>query len=244
MKQKDMRLFQLYPLGDTAVTVQFGDSIDEDTHTKVRIFSAYLERHPFPGFVEHVPTFTTVTIYYDPWVVSERGLYNPYTRITEQLQHMLKVARETLHSSKSRVVEIPVCYDGAFGPDLEYVARHNKLSPQEVIASHTRGKYLVYMIGFAPGFPYLGGMSKKLATPRKQNPRPRIPAGSVGIAGNQTGIYPIDTPGGWQLIGRTPLQLFDPERNPPSLLQAGDLVRFVAISEKEYWQRKEQPHEY
>lgn len=239
MKQKDMRLFRLYPLSDTAVTVQFGESIDEDTHAKVRTFCAYLDRHPFPGFVEQVPAFTTVTIYYNPWILSEKGLYNPYTRITEQLQHMLKLAKESQKAARPRVVEIPVCYDGPFGPDLEYVARHTRLSPREVIASHTRGKYLVYMIGFAPGFPYLGGLAKKLATPRKQNPRPRIPAGSVGIAGNQTGIYPIETPGGWQLIGRTPLQLFDPDREHPSLLQAGDLVRFVSISEEEYWQRKE-----
>jgi inhibitor of KinA len=242
MKQKDMRLFQLYPLGDSAVTVQFGETIDEDTHTKVRAFCAYLERHPFPGFVEQVPAFTTVTIYYDPWVVSEKGLHNPYTRMTEQLQHMLKQAKESHASARPRTVEIPVCYNGAFGPDLEYVARRAKLTPQEVIASHTRGKYLVYMIGFAPGFPYLGGMSKKLATPRKKNPRERIPAGTVGIAGNQTGIYPIETPGGWQLIGRTPLQLFDPNREHPSLLQAGDLVRFVAISEQEFWKRKEEAH--
>ncbi|WP_299704111.1 5-oxoprolinase subunit PxpB [uncultured Pontibacter sp.] len=237
-----MRLFQLYPLGDAAVTVQFGDSIDEDTHAKVRTFSAYLERHPFPGLVEQVPAFSTVTIYYDPWVLSEQGLYNPYTRVTEQLQNMLKLAKKSQKTASPRVVEIPVCYNGSFGPDLEYVARHTKLTPQEVIASHSRGKYLVYMIGFAPGFPYLGGMSKKLATPRKQHPRANIPAGTVGIAGNQTGIYPIETPGGWQLIGRTPLRLFDPDREQPSLLQAGDLVKFVPISEEEFWQRKEKAH--
>jgi inhibitor of KinA len=242
MKQKDMQLFQLYPLGDRAITVQFGDSIDEATLAKVRTFSAYLEHHPFPGFVELVPAFSTVTVYYDPCLASEQGLYNPYTRVTEQLQHMLKVAREDTKAARQRVVEIPVCYNGSFGPDLEYVARYTKLSPQEVIASHTRGKYQVYMIGFAPGFPYLGGMAKKLATPRKQNPRARIPAGTVGIAGGQTGIYPIETPGGWQLIGRTPLQLFDPQRDQPSLLQAGDLVRFVSISEKEYWRLKQETH--
>lgn len=242
MKQKDMRLFQLYPLGDRAITVQFGDQIDEDTHAKVRAFSTCLERNPFAGFVEQVPAFTTVTVYYDPWVLSEKGLHNPYTRVTEELKRILKLTREKDKTAKPRLVEIPVCYNGAFGPDLEYVARHTKLTPQEVIASHTRGKYLVYMIGFAPGFPYLGGMPKKLATPRKQNPRPHIPAGTVGIAGGQTGVYPIETPGGWQLIGRTPLRLFDPERNPPSLLHAGDVVRFVSISEKEYWQRKEQAH--
>lgn len=243
MKQKDMRLFQLYPLGDSAITVQFGESIEKSTHSKVRAFASYLERHPFPGFIEQVPAFTTVTIYYDPWVVSEKGQFNPYARMTELLQHMLKQAKETQKNLKPHVVEIPVCYDGRFGPDLEYVARHNKLTPQEVIACHSRGKYLVYMIGFAPGFPYLGGLSKKIATPRKETPRAHIPAGTVGIAGNQTGVYPINTPGGWQLIGRTPLRLFNPDRTPPSLLQAGDLVRFVSITEQEYWQRKEQEDE-
>jgi len=240
MKQKDMRLFQLYPLGDAAVTVQFGDTIEEDTHRKVRAFASYLERHPFPGLVEHVPSFTTVTVYYDPWVVSDKGLYNPYARVTEQLQHMLKLARENQKSTRPRVVEIPVCYGGEYGPDLEYVARFHKLKPQEVVACHTRGKYLVYMIGFAPGFPYLGGLSKKIATPRRESPRPLIPKGSVGIADKQTGIYPIETPGGWQLIGRTPLSLFEPDRDPPSLLQAGDRVRFVAITPEEFERRKEQ----
>ncbi|WP_255594105.1 5-oxoprolinase subunit PxpB [Pontibacter sp. HSC-14F20] len=242
MKQKDMQLFRLYPLGDSAITVQFGDNIDKATHTRVRAFSSYLERHPFIGFVEQVPAYTTVTVYYNPWEASEQGFHNPYTRVTEQLQHILKVARENDKAAAPRVVEIPVCYNGSFGPDLEYVARHTRLTPQEVIASHLRCKYRVYMIGFAPGFPYLGGMAKKLTTPRKQNPKPHIPAGSVGIAGGQTGIYPIETPGGWQLIGRTPLLLFDPNREQPSLLQAGDEVKFVAISEDEFWQRKERAH--
>lgn len=243
MKQKDMRLFQLYPLGDAAITVQFGDCIDLPTHSKVRAFVSYLERHPFPGLVEQVPAFTTVTIYYDPWVVSEKGLYNPYARMTELVQRMLRLAKESQKKARPHTVEIPVCYGGAYGPDLEYVARYNKLTPEEVIACHARGKYIVYMIGFAPGFPYLGGLSKKIAAPRKEVPREYIPAGSVGIAGNQTGIYPIETPGGWQLIGRTPLTLFHPDRTPPSLLQAGDLVRFVPISEDEFQQRKEQEDE-
>jgi inhibitor of KinA len=139
-----------------------------------------------------------------------------------------------------RVVEIPVCYGGEFGPDLGYVAEHNQLSVEEVIEIHTSGQYLVYMIGFAPGFPYLGGMSERIMAPRRQSPRLAIPAGTVGIAGMQTGVYPIETPGGWQLIGRTPLALFRPQDNPPSLLQSGDIVRFCQISDKEYEEYKEE----
>jgi inhibitor of KinA len=133
-------------------------------------------------------------------------------------------------------VEIPVCYGGDFGPDLDLVASHAQLTPAEVIARHAAPEYLVYMVGFAPGFPYLGGLDAGLATPRRTQPRPLVPAGAVGIAGAQTGIYSLPTPGGWQLIGRTPRRLFDPGRNQPSLLQAGDRLRFVPISEAEFQQ--------
>jgi inhibitor of KinA len=131
-------------------------------------------------------------------------------------------------------VDIPVCYGGDFGPDLDAVSSHTGLSTEEVVAIHGEPDYLVYMIGFAPGFPYLGGMSERLASPRRESPRAKIPPGSVGIAGSQTGVYPIETPGGWQLIGRTPLRLFRPERDEPSLLRTGDRVRFQAIDRAEY----------
>jgi inhibitor of KinA len=131
-------------------------------------------------------------------------------------------------------VEIPVCYGGDFGPDLKSVADRNGLTPDEVVTIHCKSTYPVYMIGFAPGFPYLGGMSERISAPRLDTPRERIPAGSVGIAGTQTGVYPIETPGGWRLIGRTPLRLFDAVRDPPSLLQAGDRVRFTAIERGEF----------
>ncbi|MGV3465566.1 MAG: 5-oxoprolinase subunit PxpB, partial [Heyndrickxia sp.] len=142
---------------------------------------------------------------------------------------------------ESRVVEIPVCYGGDFGPDLETVASMNGLSTEEVIQIHSSAEYTVYMIGFAPGFPYLGGMSEKIATPRLPSPRLKIPERTVGIAGNQTGVYPIETPGGWQLIGRTPIKLFRPQDEVPSLLHAGDKVRFKPISYEEYveWEGEE-----
>jgi inhibitor of KinA len=239
MKQQDLTSLQMYPLGDAAVVLQFGDTIDADTHTKVRSFAAYLEQHPFPGLIEFVPAFTTVTVYYNPWVLAEKDTLNPYERMQVLLLDMLRHLKKDSPTYTSREVLIPVCYGGDFGPDLEFVASHNQLTPEEVIAIHTSGSYQVYMIGFAPGFPYLGGLDEHIAAPRKETPRAVIPAGSVGIAGKQTGIYPIETPGGWQLIGRTPLALFNPDRKHPSLLQAGDTVKFVAITPDDFAQRKE-----
>ena len=132
------------------------------------------------------------------------------------------------------MIEIPTAYGGEFGPDLELVAQHNNLSAAEVVQIHSDTRYLIYMIGFMPGFPYLGGMSPRIATPRKTTPRLKLPAGSVGIAGNQTGIYPAESPGGWQIIGRTPLELFRPTREPPAILQAGDYLTFVSVTPEEF----------
>ena len=235
-----MEACQLYPLGDTAIVLSFGDSIDLAVHARVRAFAACLEAHPFEGLVEYVPAFTTVTVYYDPWVLSEKGKHKPYEKVTNLLLERLPQAEQYRQKQEPVVVEIPVCYGGELGPDLAFVAQHNQLSEEEVIAIHAAGEYTVYMIGFAPGFPYLGGMDARIATPRKETPRQRIPAGAVGIAGQQTGVYPIETPGGWQLIGRTPLALFDPQRQPPSLLQAGAVVKFIPIPAEAYWaSRKE-----
>lgn len=243
MKQPDLTSLQIYPLGDAAVVLQFGDTIDTDTHASVRSFASYLEQHPFPGLIEFVPAFTTVTVYYNPWILAETDKYDPYERMRILLLEMLRHLKKEKQFYTSRQVTIPVCYGGGFGPDLDLVASHNQLTPDEVVAIHTSGSYQVYMIGFAPGFPYLGGMDEQIAAPRKDKPRAVIPAGSVGVAGKQTGIYPIETPGGWQLIGRTPLALFNPAHKHPSLLQAGDTVKFVAITPEEFEQRKEQ-HEH
>ncbi|MFD2248182.1 5-oxoprolinase subunit PxpB [Pontibacter ruber] len=244
MKQQDLPSFQMYPLGDAAIVLQFGDTIDLETHTKVRSFAAFLQQHPFPGLIEQVPAFTTVTVYYNPWLLSEKGRLDPYEKVRLLLLEILHHLKKQTQSFTSREITVPVCYGGDFGPDLAFVAEHNQLSPEEVIAIHTGGTYQVYMIGFAPGFPYLGGMDERIAAPRKDTPRAAIPIGSVGIAGKQTGIYPIETPGGWQLIGRTPLSLFNPASEHPSLLQAGDTVKFVAITPEEYEQRKERQHEH
>lgn len=226
---------QLFPLGDAAVVVQFGDTISEATHLAIQALSAHLAGLPFVGLRECVPAFTTLTVYYDPWLVSEHGRYPPYERACELLRQQLLAVPASAAGAAPETVTIPVCYGGASGPDLAAVAHHTGLAPTEVIARHAAPDYLVYMLGFAPGFPYLGGLDARLATPRRAEPRPLVPAGTVGIAGVQTGIYSLPTPGGWQLIGRTPLRLFDPAADSPTLLRAGQRLRFVPVSEAEFY---------
>jgi len=230
----------LLPLGETAIFVEFGKEIKPEIHYKIKSFTDYLEAHPFPGLVEYVAAFCSVAVYYDPLKVKTMGLADTTGQDVSVYETVAALVRKILDKLEystdpaPRIVKIPVCYGGEFGPDLDYVAKYNNLTAQEVIEIHTGGQYLVYMIGFAPGFPYLGGMSEKIATPRRETPRMSIPAGAVGIAGMQTGVYPISTPGGWQLIGRTPVALFCPDKNPPTLLQAGDSIRFYPISPAEY----------
>jgi inhibitor of KinA len=231
---------QITPLGDQALMVELGDSINESTHRRVQAAWRALSAEKLPGVSEAVPAYTSVTLFYDPWQVVQAGA--PETEIvgwlTAKVRERLKNPPKSA-KAKSRTVEIPVCYGGSFGPDLARVAAQAKLSPEEVIKRHSKATYLVYLIGFAPGFPYLGGLPKELATPRHAKPRMEVPAGSVGIAGEQTGIYPQVTPGGWNLIGATPRRLFQPEANPPVLLQAGDEVKFKRVSEEEFAKLKE-----
>jgi inhibitor of KinA len=217
---------QMIALGDSAIIIQFGNNITPDTHRKVSALAARLQDNSFPGMVEYVPAFTTVTVYYNPLQLS-------YKDTCSALELILSELKDT-PTGTPKTVEIPVCYGGEFGPDIEFVAEHNGLTMDEVVQIHSGGEYLVYMIGFAPGFPYLGGMSERIQAPRRSSPRLNIPSGTVGIAGMQTGVYPIETPGGWQLIGRTPEALFRPNESPPSLLQAGDIVSFRPISRNEY----------
>ena len=226
---------RLYPLGDAAVVLEFGTAISPATHAAIAAFVARLAARPFVGLRECVPAFTTLTVYYDPWLASETGRYpQPYARVAAQLRALLADMPAAVATEETEVVEIPVCYGGAFGPDLDLVAQHSGLSSREVVELHTAPIYLIHLIGFAPGFPYLGGLDARLATPRRPEPRPLVPAGAVGIAGAQTGIYSLPTPGGWQLIGRTPLALFNPEWARPSRLRAGQRLRFVAISAAEF----------
>ncbi|SLK34938.1 allophanate hydrolase subunit 1 [Mycobacteroides abscessus subsp. abscessus] len=208
----------------------------------------YLEKHAFPGYIECVPSYTNVTVYYHPYII-----YESYRKTTNQSLSPFLIVKslieeivnqlEEVEKTNNRMIEIPVCYGGEYGPDIEVVAKYNNLTVDQVIALHSSRDYFVHMIGFAPGFPFLGGMSEKIATPRRSTPRQLIPAGAVGIAGVQTGVYPIATPGGWQLIGQTPIQLFLSNNNPPSLLQAGDIVKFVPISEGEFLNQREEKHD-
>jgi inhibitor of KinA len=214
------------PLSESAIVVEFGERIDREILGRVWGFARYLDRHPVRGMTDYVTAFTTVTIFFDPLHVDTDAIRQEISSVIDR--------RDWGRNQEGRTVEIPVCYDAEFGPDLEYVARQSGLSTQEVIDIHAQAEYLVYLIGFAPGFPYLGGMSPRIAVPRREAPRLVVPAGSVGIAGQQTGIYPIETPGGWQLIGRTPLRLFCPADRPPSLLCAGDTVKIRQITRDDF----------
>ncbi|MCJ1909729.1 5-oxoprolinase subunit PxpB [Planococcus ruber] len=226
--------FSFSPLGDQAIVVEVGSEIKDTAQKDVRTISALLEASPPPWLIETIPAFTTVAVFYDP----AKALYGT---VKQELEELLRQTSVEL-TAAARTIEIPVCYGGEFGPDLEFVAEHNGLTPQQVIDIHTGGEYSVYMIGFAPGFPFIGGMSEKIAAPRRDSPRLRIPERTVGIAGMQTGVYPIETPGGWQLIGRTPLRLFRPEEEIPSLLRAGDKIVFTQITKSEYASWKEDGH--
>lgn len=209
------------PLGETALLFELGDSIDPALNARAHALADALLRSDLPGLGQPVPGYAALLVPYDPAQLS-------YSALSEWLHEKFEVIRP-LPAARARVVEIPVRYGGDDGPDLDFVAAHNGLSAAEVIALHTAPLYPVYFMGFAPGFPYLGGLDTRIAAPRLPAPRARIPAGSVGIAGAQTGVYPLETPGGWRLIGRTALPLFDPARRPPFLLSPGDRVRFVAI---------------
>ncbi|MBN6187156.1 5-oxoprolinase subunit PxpB [Aneurinibacillus sp. BA2021] len=239
---------KISPLGDAAAIIEVGADISEAVQRKVKALSMQLEAKPIPGMIEYVPAFTTVTVFYDPYrVLLESGVHpgradefvSPFRKVCDLLEELIAEMKEGVYEP-FRTVEIPVCYGEEFGPDLEFVAQHNGITPDEVIRIHSGATYLVYMIGFAPGFPYLGGMPEAIAAPRRPSPRLAIPAGSVGIAGTQTGVYSIETPGGWQLIGRTPVSLFVPDHDPPTLLSAGDRIRFRAISRQEYEEWKEE----
>lgn len=231
------------PLGDRAVTITIGERIDEATHRTVRAVCARLTERPVAGVLELVPAFASVVVHYDPLRVPPcvpprdprmrvPELAHPYERFISMLSATLHDLRAAA-PAPSRLVEIPVLYGGEGGPDLEEVARHHALDADSVVRMHAAGDYLVHMVGFAPGFAYLGGLAPELATPRRDVPRTHVPAGSVGIGGAQTGVYPVDSPGGWRIIGRTMLRMFDAARSPASLLQVGDRVRFRVVTAEE-----------
>ena len=213
--------------GDRALVVEVGDSIDILTNDRVRSLMLAIEALDAPGIKDLVPSYRSLLIAYDPTRTDHDSLVDIVTGADRELS--------SAGIDGPRVVTLPTFYGGDRGPDLAYVAEHAGVTEAEVVDLHSGVDYRVYMIGFAPGFPYLGGLSEKIATPRLDTPRVRIPAGSVGIAESQTGVYPSASPGGWRLIGRTPVRLFEPDRDPPSLVVAGDYIRFSALgSDAEY----------
>jgi len=212
--------------GDRGLLVELGDEIDPQINKTVRILNLLILRSNIQGVVETIPTYRSILVYYDPIKIEVRELCVIIRKLASKKQEI------TLPEPK--LIEIPVCYGGEFGPDIEIVAQSHNLTIEEVIKLHSQPLYQIYMMGFTPGFPFLGVLPELLATPRLSTPRLQVPAGSVGIAGNQTGIYPITSPGGWNLIGRTPLKLFSPERKEPFLYAPGDFIRFRPISLEEF----------
>ncbi len=212
--------------GDCGLLVEYGEAIDPAVNHKVRSMAIAMQNDMPEGVIEIIPTYRSILIYYDPLIANPSILKETLTALESNLSE--------IEIPPPKVVEIPVCYGGEYGPDIEHVAQSHNLTLQEVIHLHSKPEYLIYMVGFTPGFPFLGGLPEALHTPRLQTPRMKVPEGSVGIANGQTGVYPIASPGGWQLIGKTPIRLFAPERQSPFLYQAGDYIRFKPISPHDY----------
>ncbi|WP_297570287.1 5-oxoprolinase subunit PxpB [uncultured Anaerovibrio sp.] len=217
---------KILTVGDCGVSVEFGQEINLDINHRVTALKMLLKEKGIPGIVETIPTYCSLLIEYDPMVIQYDELVNNLKVLVNQLRD--------IKLPEKRVVEIPVAYGGEYGPDLKEVAETHGISEEEVIRLHSEPEYPIYMLGFVAGFPYLGGMNKAIATPRKKTPRLKIESGSVGIAGEQTGIYSVESPGGWQIIGRTPIKLYDPERERPVLLEAGQYIKFKAITGEEF----------
>lgn len=213
--------FRLLAAGDSALIVELEERIDPSINRRIVALGARLEASRLAGLRDIVPAYRSLTVYFDPLRTDYSSLVSQLTSALEQQIAEPEVA--------GRLVEIPVCYGGEHGPDLSAVAGFARVTESEVVALHTAATYQVFMLGFVPGFAYLGSVDRRIAAPRRTEPRVRVPAGSVGVAGEQTGIYPSETPGGWQLIGRTPLRPFDISREDPFLLRAGDRVRFRPI---------------
>ena len=215
------------PVGDRAISIDFGQVIDPTINRHIRQTIERIKALQLEGIIELVPTYCALLVEYDAMLYS-------YSEICKIIEPTLEEGMTNTTNELVTVVEVPTVYGGEFGPDLSFVASHNHLSEDEVISIHSGTDYLVYMLGFIPGFTYLGGMDPRIATPRLSSPRTLIPAGSVGIAGEQTGTYPSDSPGGWQIIGRTPVTMYDMSKAQAALLKAGDYVRYVPIDETEF----------
>lgn len=228
-----MQHFSFIQINESTLLISFGELIHEDVHARVMQAKAAIEANPFQGFVETVPAYTSLAVYYNPFEVEKKNESVSAT-VRQSVQHLLETDATDQLISSGALVEMPVCYDPVFAPDLTTTADTLKLTVEELITIHAGKSYKVFMIGFTPGFPYMGTVDERIFTQRKTQPRLRVEPGSVAIAGNQTGIYPFATPGGWNIIGRTPLLLFDQHRSNPFLLKAGDEVKFKPITKEEF----------
>ena len=215
-----------YLMGDRGLLLEFGDEISREINEKVRRMALAIQASSIKGIIETVPTYRSLLIIYNPIILPIEDLKKRLRRIEEGLQQT--------PLQEPKLTRIPVVYGGIYGPDLEGVAKYLQTSPEEVIRLHCSKPYLIYMIGFMPGYPYMGELPQDLVVPRLKTPRLVVPKGSVAIAQRQTGIYSMESPGGWQILGRTPVELFDPEKDPPALLQMGDFVQFYPVREKEF----------
>ncbi len=227
---------RIYPLNERAITIELGDTISEEVHRRVMALRDEIFPLSLAGIVDVVTAYTTVTVYFDPYQIQKTILQGatPYRKVERWLSGLANNIKEQTSNEEKNVVIIPVCYDKEFAPDLEWVANFHQTTTDEIVRRHTHHHYTVFMIGFTPGFPYMGILPPDLESPRKQNPRIQVAAGSVGLAGKQTGIYPFTTPGGWQIIGRTPSKLFDATLSHPSLLKPGDKVKFESIAKDQF----------
>jgi len=225
--------YTITPLNESTVLVSFGNVIDELVNQKVISLHESLNRKPFNGFVESVPSYSSLAVCYNPIDViqSDTKIKSSFNFVKNYLENALTNLPQAEELKENQVIEIPVLYDGE---DLQFIADLHQLTLDEVVAIHTSKIYRVFMVGFLPGFPYMGTVDKRVATPRKNSPRTSVRAGSVGIAGYQTGIYPQDSPGGWQLIGRTPFKIFNKDSLSPCLLNPGDSVRFYSVDQKKF----------
>jgi len=227
MSDSQVRIFSL---GDSALTVEFGISISVTLNRKAIALSEYFEQNPFAGFIEAVPAYASTTIFYDP--IEVRGHLPGFSTAFEAISDIATNAVDTaaeVKTESTRHMDVPVHFDSESALDLEYVAAQSSISAKDVIQIFTSTTYRVFMLGFLPGFTYMGEVDERIATPRKESPRTSVPKGSVGIAGRQTGIYSLESPGGWQILGRTDVEMFTPGAETPSFLRPGDEVRFVAI---------------
>jgi len=227
--------FKIFPLGDSALLLDFGNAIDENLNELVVSVFRQLRKKPPPGMVEAIPAYSSIAVYFDPGAVRKQGIGQ-----STAFEAMSQAVRQALEKAggqprqEGKFFTIPVCYDPDFAPDLTWIASRSNFSVKEAISLHTSITYRVYMIGFLPGFPYLGILDERISAPRKAAPV-MVEEGSVGIAGNQTGVYPFQSPGGWQIIGRTPVKVFDiSAKDKPALLQTGDLVKFTSITRDEF----------